>query len=358
MKPITIKTPKGKRKIGPGHPTFIIAEMSGNHNGSYQRAKKLIDAAVRASVDAIKMQTYTADTITMDSRKKYFQVTVNKAWKGKTLYELYNQAYTPWHWQPRLKKYAESKGVMVFSTPFDHTAVDFLERMKVQLYKVASFEVIDIPLLKRIGKTKKPVIISRGMASMADIKQALKVLKTHGCPQVAVLHCVSSYPADPEQMNLTTIPDIAKRFKVVSGLSDHSLDSSGGITVPIASVALGASIVEKHFTLRRSDGGPDAAFSLEPKELKQLVSSIREVELALGKPNYKVGKKEAENVVFRKSIFVVKDVKKDEKFSKKNIRVIRPGYGLKPIEFDKLIGKSAKKDVKAGTPLSWSIVKK
>jgi len=354
MNNIIIKTPKGKRRIGPGQPVFIIAEMSGNHNQSFARAKKIIDAAVTAGVDAIKIQTYTADTMTIDCDKSYFQVKVNKAWKGQSLYQLYQKAYTPWEWQPKLKKYAESKGLIFFSTPFDETAVNFLEKMRVQIYKVASFEVGDTPLLEKIGKTKKPVIMSRGMASIEEIKLAIKTLKDNGTPQIALLHCVSSYPAEPEQMNLATIPNIVKKFKVISGLSDHT----NGIAVSLTSVALGASIIEKHFTLTRSYGGPDANFSLEPKELKQLVEDIRSSEKAIGKPNYKVESKEKENVVFRRSLFVVEDIKRGEKFTKKNIRSIRPGQGLKPKYYFKILGKNAQKNIKKGTPLKLNLIEK
>lgn len=354
MKYIEIATPKGKRKIGPEQPVFIVAEMSGNHNHDIRRAYKIIDAAAAAGADAVKLQTYTADTLTIDSDKKWFQVKVNDAWKNQTLHSLYQKAYTPWEWQPKLKQYAESKGLLLFSTPFDNTAVDFLEKMKVSLYKVASFEIADIPLLKRIGKTKKPVIISRGLASLNDIKLAIKTLKANGAPAVAVLHCVSSYPALPEQMNLATIPDIGKKFKVVSGLSDHTLD----ITVSLTAVALGAAIIEKHFTLKRTDGGPDAGFSLEPAELKKLVLTVREIEQAIGKPTYKIGKKEKENIVFRRSLFAVKDIKRGEKFTVRNLRSIRPGYGLAPKYYDQILGKSARKDIAAGTPLSWKLIKK
>ena len=354
MKNITITTPQGKRIIGAGQPVFIGAEMSGNHNQSIQRAYKIIDAAAKAGADAIKLQTYTPDTITIDCDNKYFQVKVNKAWKGQTLHSLYKKAYTPWEWQAKLKKYAESKGLICFSTPFDPTAVDFLEKLGMQLYKVASFEIVDIPLLERIGKTRKPVIMSRGMATIEEIKLAIRTLRKFGCPTIALLHCVSSYPAQPEQMNLATIPDIAKRFQVLPGLSDHTL----GIAVSVASVPLGARILEKHFTLKRSEGGPDAAFSLEPKELEELVQTVRAVEKALGEPRYGAGKKESENVVFRKSLFAVENIKAGEKFTPKNIRVIRPGYGLPPKYIEKIIGKKAKKNIEKGTPLSWGLLKK
>jgi len=298
-------------------------------------------------VDAIKLQTYTADTITIDCNNEYFKVEVNDAWKGKTLYALYEWAYTPWDWQPKLKKYAESKGLIFFSTPFDESAVDFLDDMEVQLYKVASFEINHIPLLKKIASTKKPVILSRGMSSERDIDLAVKTLKDNGCSVIAILHCVSSYPAKPEQMNIKTIADISKRFDVVSGLSDHTLTNE----IALASVALGANIIEKHLTLSRKDGGPDAAFSLEPNELKELVNSIRNVEKALGEVTYDISGKELENIVFRRSIFVVKNIRKNEEFNKNNIRIIRPGYGMHPKFYEETIGKKSKGNLKRGTPL-------
>jgi len=349
---IQLRTPKGIRDVGPGKPTFIIAELSGNHIHDYDRALKLIDAAVEAGVDAIKLQTYTPDTLTIDCENEYFQVDVNDAWAGQTLYNLYKTAYTPWDWHPGLKEYAESKGVLLFSTPFDGSAVDFLEKIGVELYKVASFESGDLQLLKKIGQTKKPVIMSRGLSSKEDVELAVKTLKDAGAPEVVVLHCVSSYPATPDQMNLRTIPDIAERFNVVAGLSDHTL----GTTVPIAAVALGASVVEKHFTLSREEGGPDAEFSLEPEELKALVSAVRDVERALGKPTYESDKTEAENKVFKRSIFVVEDIEEGEEFSESNVRVIRPGYGLAPKLLDQVLGKKAKSRIKRGTPLTGELI--
>jgi len=348
-----VKTLKGQRPIGPNHPVFIIAEMSANHGRDIRKAYKIIDEAAKAGVDAIKLQTYTPDTITIDSDKEYFQVKVNDAWKGQTLYSLYGKAYTPWEWQPKLKKYAESKALICFSTPFDNTAVDFLEKIKMPLYKVASFEVVDIPLLKRIGQTKKPVIISRGMSSLPELKLAINALRTNGCPSIAILHCISSYPAEYKEMNLKTIPDLAKKFRTVVGISDHS----PGITVPISSIALGASIIEKHITLSRKDGGPDAAFSLEPHEFKNLVDSIRNTENAMGKPSYGAGTKELENIVFRKSLFVVEEIKKGQKFTAQNIRSIRPGHGLEPKYYDRVIGKLAKIDLEKGTPLKMKQIK-
>ncbi len=344
----------GGRTIGPGYPVFIVAEISGNHNQNFEKAKELVIVACKCGVDAIKLQTYTPDTLTIDCDNKYFQVKVNDAWKGKTLYELYGWAYTPWDWQPVLKKISESFNVPLFSTPFDETAVDFLEKMKVFAYKVASFEIGDLELLKKIGSTKKPVILSRGMASVEEIEMALKTLRSSGAGEIAVLHCVSSYPAKPEQMNLATIPDIAKKFGVVSGLSDHTL----GTAVSVASVALGASIIEKHFTLRRFDGGPDAAFSLEPEEMKKLVQDVREVEKAIGRVQYGAGKRESENIVFRRSLFVVKDIKVGEKFTRNNVRCIRPGYGLAPKLLPDIFGKRAAADIERGTPLSQKLIKK
>ncbi|MBI4138601.1 pseudaminic acid synthase [Candidatus Uhrbacteria bacterium] len=352
MTSFTIQTPRGERRIGPGEPVFVIAELSGNHKGDYERALRLVDAAIETGVDAIKLQTYTPDTLTIDSDREEFQVKVNDAWAGKTLYQLYGEAYTPWDWQPKLKAYAEGKGVMVFSTPFDETAVDFLENMNVALYKVASFETGDLELLKKIGATRKPVIMSRGLTPLADVEEAVRTLKQAGAPHVAVLHCVSSYPATPDQMNLATIPDLAKRLDVVAGLSDHTL----GTAVAVASVALGACIIEKHFTLRRSDGGPDAAFSLEPEEMKKLVQAVRVVESAIGKPTYGVGEKEAENVIFRRSLFVVKDIKQGEAFTSENIRSIRPGHGLPPKEISNVIGKRATMDIARGNPLRWDLI--
>lgn len=354
LKPFVIKTSEYKKEIGPGFPVFIVAEMSANHGHDIKKAYKLVDAASDAGADAIKLQTYTPDTITIDSNKKYFQIKVNDAWKGQTLYSLYGKAYTPWDWQPKLKKYAESKGLICFSTPFDNTAVNFLEKIKMPLYKIASFEVVDIPLLKRVGQTKKPVIISRGMSSLQELKLAIKTLKNNGCPSIAILHCVSSYPAEYKEMNLKTIPDLAKKFKTISGISDHTL----GITVPIGAVALGASIIEKHITLSRKNGGPDATFSLEPDEFKKMVSAVRNVEAALGKPFYGSGEKESENIIFRKSLFVVEDIKKGQKLTPRNIRSIRPGHGLKPKYYEQIINKTAKVDLKRGTPLKLKYIEK
>lgn len=339
--------------IGPNGKAFIVAELSGNHLQSFSRAKRLIDAARQAGVDAIKFQTFKPENITLDCDNKYFKVKVNKAWKNQTLFSLYKKVYTPWEWQEKLKKYGENKGLVVFSSPFDESAVDFLEKIKTPVYKIASFEIVDFPLLVRVGKTKKPVIISKGMASFSEVNYAIKILKDNGCKQVAVLHCISSYPAKSEEMNLSMIPSIKRRLGVISGISDHSLSQN----VPIAAVALGAKIIEKHLTLSRKDGGPDAAFSLEPNEFNSLVKAVRETELAIGSPNWRIGKGEKENIVFRKSLFAVENIKKGDKLDTKNVRSIRPGYGLPPKYFNQIMGKEAKSDIERGMPLSKGLIK-
>lgn len=342
----------GKRIVGEDRPCFIVAELSGNHKQDINRAFKLIDAAVAAGVDAVKLQTYTPDTLTINSNKKWFRIGKANAWAGQTLYDLYKTAYTPWEWHPKLFAYAEKKGLIIFSTPFDVTAVDFLEKLNTPLYKISSFETIDLELLKQVGQTKKPVIVSRGLASITETQLAVTTLKKSGAPAVTVLHCVSSYPATLEQMNVATVADIKKRFKVIPGLSDHSL----GLTASVTAVALGAKIIEKHLTLSRKEGGPDWAFSLEPYELKELVQEIRNVEKAIGKPTYKPDKREAENIVFRRSLFVVKNVRKGDRFTNINVRSIRPGYGLLPKYLDEVVGKRARRDIERGTPLDWKLI--
>lgn len=343
----------GKKEIGSSFPVFIIAEISGNHKQDIKRAYQIIDAAKAAGVDAIKMQTYTPDTITIDSDNKWFIVGKQNAWGGQTLYNLYKDAYTPWDWQPKLKLYAEKKGLIAFSTPFDTSAVDFLEKLLVPAYKISSFEINDIPLLKRVAQTKKPVILSRGLATQSDILLALKTLKNNGTRNIALLHCISSYPANPKYMNLSTIIDMKNRFKVPIGLSDHSLDP----LVPIIAVSMGAHIIEKHLTLSRKDGGSDAQFSLEPAEFKSLVQSIRETERIIGKPTYSADSKEKENIVFKKSIIITQDIHKGEKLSYENTRILRPGFGLHPKYIEKVIGKIVKKNIKRATPLSWEYIK-
>lgn len=341
----------GKRKIGERQPAFIVAEMSGNHNHNIGNAKKIIEAAAEAGVDAIKLQTYTADTLTINSNKKWFRISKGH-WKDYTLHDLYKTAYTPWEWFEELKQLAEEKGLIFFSSVFDETAVDFMESLEAPLYKVASFELTDLELLKQIGKTRKPVIISRGMATKNELQLALKTLRKAGSHQIAVLHCISAYPAEPEDMNLKMIPDIASKFKVIAGLSDHTL----GIITALISIGLGAKIIEKHFTLSRADGGVDAGFSLEPQEMRELVKSVRDAEKALGFVSYGVQRSEKESVIFRRSLFIIRNMKKGEKFTPLNIRSIRPGYGLAPKFFRKIVGRQALKNIEAGTPLSWDLI--
>ncbi|MDD5699612.1 MAG: pseudaminic acid synthase [Candidatus Nanoarchaeia archaeon] len=343
----------GNRKISDDGPVFIVAEVSGNHQQSYDKAEKIVRAACEAGVDAIKLQTYTPDTMTIDCDKEWFQIKTNDAWKGQTLYQLYKKAYTPWEWHSPLAEIAGEYNVPLFSAPFDATAVDFLEKMSVPAYKIASFEIADLELLKKIASTGKPVIMSRGMASLEELELAYRTLRENGSGNIAILHCISSYPATPEEMNLSTIPDLKKRFPdAVIGLSDHTLTTE----TAVAGVALGAEIIEKHITLDRKDGGPDAAFSLEPREFKELVKQIRNAGKAIGHPRYGHEGKESENAVFRRSIFVVKDIKEGEELNRQNLRVIRPGYGLPPKDLEKVLGKKSKKYIERGTPLSWDLI--
>lgn len=341
------------RKIGRGYPTYIVAEMSANHQQSFERAAEILKAAKECGADAVKLQTYTPDTITIDCRNEYFQIGKGTIWEGRHLYDLYGEAYTPWEWQPKLKEIADDLGLDLFSSPFDHTAVDFLEKMDVPAYKIASFELVDLPLIRRVAQTGKPVIMSTGMATLAEIEEAVHTAREAGAIQIALLKCTSAYPAPPEEMNLRTIPHLSEAFQVPAGLSDHTL----GITVPVAAVALGACIVEKHFTLSRSIPGPDSSFSLEPEEFKTMVNAIRTTEKAMGKINYAITPEEAASRVFRRSLFVVKDMKAGEKFTEGNVRSIRPGYGLPTRYLSSIIGRKSVKNIKMGTPLSWDLVK-
>lgn len=342
----------GNCEIGSGRPVFVVAEISANHKQNFDYAKKIVKAACECGADAVKLQTFTPDTLTIDSDKTWFIIKANNPWKGKNLYKLYSENYMPWEWQPELKKIADSYGIPLFSTPFDKTAVDFLEKMDVPAYKIASFELVDIELLKRVAATKKPVIISRGMSSSMELAYAIKTLKKNGCQSICVLHCVSTYPAKIEQMNLSTIPAIEKKFNVLSGLSDHSL----GILASVMSVGFGAKIIEKHFTLDRNDGASDSIFSLEPDEFLQLVKSVREAEKAIGHIQLEPEKNETE-IMLRKSLFIVKNVKKGEKFSSENVGAIRPAYGLAPKFLSEILGKTAKKNIERGTPLSKNLIK-
>jgi N-acetylneuraminate synthase len=340
------------KSIQPGSPCYIIAEMSANHGQSFEAALELVRAAKQAGADAIKLQTYTPDTITIDSRRPEFLIGKGTLWEGRNLYELYGEAYTPWEWQPKLKEEAEKLGMDCFSTPFDDTAVDFLEGMNVPAHKIASFELVDTELLKKVAATGKPVIMSTGMATLAEIDEAVRTLREAGCTQLALLKCTSAYPSLPEDMNLRTIPHLAEAFHVPAGLSDHTL----GIAVPVAAVALGACIIEKHLTLRRSDGGPDAAFSLEPAEFRAMVDAVRVAEKALGKVNYEMSEKEQASRVFRRSIFVVKDMKAGEEFTRENVRSIRPGHGLPVKELDRILGRKAAVPIERGTPITFQVL--
>jgi pseudaminic acid synthase len=340
-----------KRQIGTGEQTYIIAEMSANHNQDFDQAVRIIEAAKASGADAIKLQTYTPDTMTIDSNQEHFLIK-GTLWEGNNLYDLYREAYTPWEWQPKLKDIANDLGLDLFSTPFDPTAVDFLEEMGVPAYKIASFEVVDLPLLQAIARTGKPIIMSTGMATLAEIDEAVRTLREAGGEQWALLKCTSAYPAPPEEANLRTISHLAEAFSVPVGLSDHTL----GIAVPVAAVALGACIIEKHFTLSRAIPGPDSAFSLEPDEFEAMVGAVRVAEKALGRVSYEVTEKEQESRVFRRSLFVTKDMKAGEAFTKDNVRSIRPGYGLHTRYLGEVIGRCAMCDIKRGTPLSWDLV--
>ncbi len=346
MKPFKID----ERWVGPGHPCYIVAELSANHRQSFDRAMELIKAAKEAGANAVKLQTYTPDTMTIDSDAKWFRIDGNSLWAGRTLYQLYEEAYTPWEWQPKLKNLADALGLHCLSSPFDETAVEFLEKMNTPAYKVASFELIDLPLLRRIARTGKPVIASIGMASLAEIEEAVHTLRQSGTRDLALLKCTSAYPAAPEEINLRTIPHLAEAFHVVTGLSDHTLE----VGVPVAAVALSACIIEKHFTLARADGGPDAAFSLEPTEFKAMVDSVRKVERALGSVSYQLTHGEKGNTLFRRSLFAVQDIRAGERFTERNVRSIRPGDGLPPRYWDKVLGSLSARDIRRGTPLRWS----
>ena len=340
------------RMIGSRQPVYIIAEMSANHNQDFDQAVKTIHAAKASGADAVKLQTYTPDTITIDSEKEFFQIGKGTIWEGQTLYDLYKKAYTPWEWQPKLKEIADDIGLDLFSSPFDHTAVDFLEKMDVPAYKIASFELVDLPLIRRVARTGKPIIMSTGMATLAEIDEAVRTAREAGARQIALLKCTSAYPAPPEEMNLRTIPHLAEAFQVPAGLSDHTQ----GIAIPVAAVALGACMVEKHFTLSRSIPGPDSAFSLEPHEFKAMVDAVRMAEKAVGSISYEATDQEAMSRIFRRSLFVVKDMGPGEVFTKENTRSIRPGHGLHPRYLETVCGRKAAQAIERGTPLSWELI--
>ena len=341
------------RQIGENHPPYIIAELSGNHNGSLERALKTIKMAKSMGADAVKFQTYTPDTLTIDSDKEDFKIK-GGLWDGLTLYELYKSAFTPFEWHEEMFNYAQSVGITCFSTPFDESAVDLLEDLNTPAYKVASFEIIDIPLIQYIASTKKPMIISTGMANKEEIQEAVHVARENGSNELILLHCISGYPTPVEQSNLMTIPDMRNYFGLPVGLSDHTL----GIEVSIASIALGASVIEKHVTLDASDKGPDSEFSLEPDQLNSLCIKCKSVWEALGSAGYERKPVEKDNIKFRRSIYVVRDIDSGEVLTKENIRSIRPGYGLPPKYFNELIGKRVKSRVEKGTPVDWDMLEK
>lgn len=340
------------RMVGSGQPVYIIAEMSANHNQDFDQAVKTIHAAKESGADAVKLQTYTPDTITIDSEKEFFQIGKGTLWAGQRLYDLYKKAYTPWEWQPKLKEIADDICLDLFSSPFDHTAVDFLEKMEVPAYKIASFELVDLPLIWRVARTGKPIIMSTGMATLAEIDEAVRTAREAGARQIALLKCTSAYPAPPEEMNLRTIPHLAEAFQVPAGLSDHTQ----GIAIPVAAVALGACMVEKHYTLSRAIPGPDSAFSLEPHEFKAMVDAVRMAEKAVGSIFYEATNQEAMSRVFRRSLFVVKDMGPGEVFTKQNTRSIRPGHGLHPRYLETVCGRRAAQAIERGTPLSWELI--
>jgi pseudaminic acid synthase len=336
------------RKIGDGNPAYIIAEMSANHAGSLERAIEMIHVAKESGADCVKIQTYTPDTMTIDCHNQYFDIEKG-TWEGENLYSLYQKAYTPWEWQDKLMAEASKVGIDFLSTPFDNTSVDFLENIGMEFYKIASFELVDIPFLEYVASKNKPIIMSTGMASLEEINEAVGAIYATGNRQLALMKCSSAYPAKSEEMNLSTITDMKKRFDIPIGLSDHSMGAFSAATA----TALGANIIEKHFCISRAIKNPDSTFSMEPEEFKDMVSRVREVEKAMGKVSYGVSKQEETNACFRRSLFVVKDIAKGEALSPENIRSIRPAYGLKPKYYKEVLGRYAAHDLKRGTPLSF-----
>lgn len=343
----------GDQHIGRDHRPFIIAEMSGNHNQSLERALAIVDVAADAGVHALKIQTYTADTMTLNLEGEGFSITdTGSLWKGTTLYKLYQQAHTPWDWHKPIFDRCRERGVIGFSTPFDFTAVDFLESLDVPMYKIASFENADLPLIRKVAATGKPMIISTGMASLGELDETVRTAREAGCRDLILLKCTSSYPASPEESNIRTIPHLRESFGVEVGLSDHTL----GIGAPLAAIALGATVIEKHFTLDRSEGGVDAAFSLEPQEMKALLGESLRAWQALGEVSYGRTRGEKKSLQFRRSLYITEDMKAGEPFTPENVRAIRPGYGLPPKFYENVIGRRVNRDVKKGTPLDWDLL--
>jgi N-acetylneuraminate synthase len=347
MKQITISG----REIGAGHPPFVIAEMSGNHNQSLNRALEIVEAAAACGAHALKLQTYTADTMTLDlDGGEFFISDESSLWKGTSLYKLYQEAHTPWEWHRPIFDRAMELGLICFSTPFDETAVDFLESLNCPAYKIASFEITDLPLVRRVAATGKPIIISTGMATLAELEETVIAARESGGNDLVLLKCTSNYPASPENTNILTIPNLCEQFGVQVGLSDHTM----GIGVAVAAVALGATIIEKHFTLRRAEGGVDSAFSLEPDEMKSMVVETERAWQALGSIRYGPTDAEKPSLIFRRSLYIAKDMKAGDVFTRENLRVVRPGYGLPPKYIDVLLGKTVKKDIPKGTPARWN----
>lgn len=344
----------GNKQIGDGCPAYVIAEMSGNHNNDFDRAVKIIEAAKESGADAIKVQTYTADTITLDCDNEHFQITQGTLWDGMTLHKLYEKAYTPWEWQPKLKKIANDMGLDFFSSPFDFTSVDFLEKMDVPAYKIASFEITDIPLIKKVASLGKPVIISTGIALPEDIELALDTCRKAGNENVILLKCCSAYPTPYEDINLKTMVDMAERFDCITGLSDHTM----GGTVSAASVAMGGKVIEKHLTLRRADGGVDSAFSMEPEEFKRMVDDVRIIEKATGRVTYELTDKQIKEREHKRSLFIAKDMKKGDVFTPENLRSVRPGFGLHTKYYEDILGKQITCDATLGTPLKMEMIDK
>lgn len=341
------------RLIGPSHKPFIIAEMSGNHNQSLERALAIVDAAADAGVDALKLQTYTADTMTLDiDEGDFFIEDPVSLWKGESLYKLYQQAYTPWEWHEPIFKRCRERGLIPFSTPFDESAVEFLESLDAPAYKIASFENTDLPLIRRVAQTGKPIIISTGMATVAQLDETVRSAREAGCEHLVLLKCTSTYPATPENSNLFTIPHLGQLFNCQVGISDHTM----GIGVSIASVVLGGTVIEKHFTLSRAEGGVDSAFSMEPHEMKSLVEEAERAWKSLGSVHYGPTDAEKPSLKHRRSLFVVKDMKEGEVFNKENLRTIRPGSGLAPKYYELILGRKASRDIQRGTALSWDLV--
>ncbi len=341
-----------ERLIGHGAPTYVIAELSGNHQQRLEAAVQLVDAAADAGADAVKLQTYRPDTITIDAQRPEFRIESDTVWDGRMLYDLYAEAYTPWEWHEPLQRRAHERGLHFFSSPFDHSAVELLERLNVPAYKIASFEIVDVGLIARVARTGKPMIISTGMATLEEIQEAVEAARSAGATELALLKCTSAYPAPPEESNLITIPDMVARFGVPVGLSDHTL----GAVVPIAAVGVGAAIVEKHLTLSRADGGPDGGFSLEPDEFRQMVEGIRIAERALGRVSYEPSESDAPSRILRRSLFAVRDIAAGEPLSDENVRSIRPGHGLHTRHLPEIVGKLAARDIERGTPMTWDLV--